>query len=347
MSRGFLRSTSVVGGFTLLSRVSGLVRDMAYSHAFGAGTLMDAFLVAFKIPNFLRRLTAEGAFSQAFVPVVSEYKVRRGEDEVRDLVGGVAGTLGLGLFVDHRGRCRGGAAAGPAVRARFPRRCGAVRPDGRHAPAHLPVHPLHVAGRPRQRRPQQLRPLCGSRLHPRAAQRRDDRVRHAGGPARGGARHRPRGGCVRCRPGAVAVPAAGPARHPDADLAPLGLGPRGCPPDRQAHVAGHLRILRGTGLAAAGHADCVVPDDWLDRLDVLRRPAGRVSARGLFHRAGHGDPAGAVVPPCGRGSCAVQRDPRLGAAHDDGDRHAGRGRTGDAGRPAGRDDLRLRRVRRA
>jgi len=72
MGRGFLRSTSVVGGFTLLSRVSGLVRDMAYSSAFGAGTLMDAFLVAFKIPNFLRRLTAEGAFSQAFVPVVSE-----------------------------------------------------------------------------------------------------------------------------------------------------------------------------------------------------------------------------------------------------------------------------------
>ena len=63
MSRGFLRSTSTVGGLTLLSRVSGLVRDMAYSHAFGAGTLMDAFLVAFKIPNFLRRLTAEGAFS--------------------------------------------------------------------------------------------------------------------------------------------------------------------------------------------------------------------------------------------------------------------------------------------
>jgi putative peptidoglycan lipid II flippase len=98
MSRGFLRSTSTVGGFTLLSRVSGLVRDMAYSHAFGAGTLMDAFLVAFKIPNFLRRLTAEGAFSQAFVPVVSEYKVRRSEEEVRGLVGGVAGTLGLGLF---------------------------------------------------------------------------------------------------------------------------------------------------------------------------------------------------------------------------------------------------------
>jgi putative peptidoglycan lipid II flippase len=99
MTRGFLRNTSVVGGLTLLSRVSGLARDVVYSHAFGAGTLMDAFLVAFKIPNFLRRLTAEGAFSQAFVPVVSEYKVRRDGEEVRHLVGGVAGTFGVALFV--------------------------------------------------------------------------------------------------------------------------------------------------------------------------------------------------------------------------------------------------------
>ena len=60
---------------------------------------MDAFLVAFKIPNFLRRLFAEGAFSQAFVPVISEYKVRKSHDEVRELVDGVAGTFGLLLFV--------------------------------------------------------------------------------------------------------------------------------------------------------------------------------------------------------------------------------------------------------
>ncbi len=99
MSRGFLRSTTVVGSMTLLSRVSGLARDMVYSQAFGAGTLMDAFLVAFKIPNFLRRLTAEGAFSQAFVPVITEYRVRREHAEVRDLVAGVAGTLGVALFV--------------------------------------------------------------------------------------------------------------------------------------------------------------------------------------------------------------------------------------------------------
>jgi len=93
LSGGFFRSTSIVGAFTLLSRVTGLLRDMVYSRMFGAGVLMDAFLVAFKIPNFMRRLFAEGAFSQAFVPVVSEYKVRRPHDEVRELVDGAAGTL--------------------------------------------------------------------------------------------------------------------------------------------------------------------------------------------------------------------------------------------------------------
>jgi len=98
MSRAIFKSTSVVGLTTLLSRITGLLRDMVYSQAFGAGTLMDAFLVAFKIPNFLRRLFAEGAFSQSFVPVVSEYKVRRSHDEVRELVGGVAGTLGTVLI---------------------------------------------------------------------------------------------------------------------------------------------------------------------------------------------------------------------------------------------------------
>jgi putative peptidoglycan lipid II flippase len=95
---GFLRSTSIVGGMTFVSRLSGMVRDMVYSSMFGAGTLMDAFLVAFKIPNFLRRITAEGAFSQAFVPVVSEYRLKRTHDETAELVAGVAGTLGTILL---------------------------------------------------------------------------------------------------------------------------------------------------------------------------------------------------------------------------------------------------------
>ncbi len=91
--RGLWRSTFIVSAMTLLSRIAGLVRDMVYMNLFGAGGLMDAFLVAFKIPNFLRRLFAEGAFSQAFVPVLSEVRTQRGDSEVRRLIDHVAGSL--------------------------------------------------------------------------------------------------------------------------------------------------------------------------------------------------------------------------------------------------------------
>ena len=99
MPHAFLRNTTIVGLLTLLSRITGVIRDMVYLISFGAGPLMDAFLVAFKIPNFLRRLTAEGAFSQAFVPVISEYKVQKTHAEVRELVAGVTGVFGIFLFV--------------------------------------------------------------------------------------------------------------------------------------------------------------------------------------------------------------------------------------------------------
>ncbi|MEZ5499262.1 MAG: murein biosynthesis integral membrane protein MurJ [Steroidobacteraceae bacterium] len=99
MSRAIFKSTGVVGVTTLISRITGLLRDMVYSQAFGAGTLMDAFLVAYKIPNFLRRLFAEGSFSQSFVPVISEFRMRRSQAEVRELVSGVAGTLGTVLLI--------------------------------------------------------------------------------------------------------------------------------------------------------------------------------------------------------------------------------------------------------
>lgn len=79
---------------TGVSRVLGLVRDIVIARAFGAGMGADAFFVAFKIPNFLRRLFAEGAFSQAFVPVLSEYKTRRDHAEVQQLVDHVVGVLG-------------------------------------------------------------------------------------------------------------------------------------------------------------------------------------------------------------------------------------------------------------
>ncbi|WP_257266049.1 murein biosynthesis integral membrane protein MurJ [Endozoicomonas sp. ONNA2] len=90
---GLLRSSLVVGIMTMLSRVLGLARDVVVAGYFGSTASADAFFVAFKIPNFLRRLFAEGAFSQAFVPVLSEYRSRRRFPDVRALVSRVSGTL--------------------------------------------------------------------------------------------------------------------------------------------------------------------------------------------------------------------------------------------------------------
>ena len=94
-----VRALATVSGMTLISRVLGFVRDAVIAAVFGAGLATDAFFVAFRIPNLLRRLFAEGAFSQAFVPILAEYKARRGEDETRHLVDRVATTLFLALVV--------------------------------------------------------------------------------------------------------------------------------------------------------------------------------------------------------------------------------------------------------
>ncbi|MBT9614257.1 MAG: murein biosynthesis integral membrane protein MurJ [Burkholderiales bacterium] len=94
-----LKALATVSAMTLLSRILGFVRDTVIARAFGAGLMTDAFFVAFKIPNLLRRLFAEGAFSQAFVPILGEYKAKRNFDEMRLLVDHVAGLLALALFV--------------------------------------------------------------------------------------------------------------------------------------------------------------------------------------------------------------------------------------------------------
>ncbi|MEH6576680.1 MAG: murein biosynthesis integral membrane protein MurJ [Amphritea sp.] len=97
--RSLLRSSAVVGVMTMFSRVLGLIRDVVIAGYFGAGSSADAFFVAFKIPNFLRRLFAEGAFSQAFVPVLSEYRSQKDLQAVKALVDRVTGTLGLVLIL--------------------------------------------------------------------------------------------------------------------------------------------------------------------------------------------------------------------------------------------------------
>ncbi len=94
-----LKALAAVSSMTLLSRILGFVRDTVIARIFGAGIYSDAFFVAFKLPNLLRRLFAEGAFSQAFVPILAEYKTRRGHEETRDLIDHVAGLLLLALVI--------------------------------------------------------------------------------------------------------------------------------------------------------------------------------------------------------------------------------------------------------
>lgn len=93
-----LRSSAIVSVMTMLSRVLGLVRDVVFAWYIGASGGADAFFVAFKIPNFLRRLFAEGAFAQAFVPVLSEYREKGSIEAVRQLIARVAGCLGVAVI---------------------------------------------------------------------------------------------------------------------------------------------------------------------------------------------------------------------------------------------------------
>ena len=94
-----LRVAASVSGMTLLSRITGLARETLIAIHFGAGATADAFFVAFRIPNLLRRLFAEGAFSQAFVPVLGQWRKEKGEDATRILAGKVMGALALALLV--------------------------------------------------------------------------------------------------------------------------------------------------------------------------------------------------------------------------------------------------------
>jgi putative peptidoglycan lipid II flippase len=99
MSIKLFRSTFLVSILTGISRILGLIREIVFATLFGATSGMDAFLVAFKIPNFLRRLFAEGAFSQAFVPILGEYKERQSPEDFALLIRRVSGSLALVVFL--------------------------------------------------------------------------------------------------------------------------------------------------------------------------------------------------------------------------------------------------------
>ena len=98
MSEKLFKSAAIVSMMTFLSRILGFVRDIVIARLFGAGLGADVFFVAFKIPNFLRRLFAEGAFSQAFIPVLTEYS-HRGDKDLKQLIANTSGTLALILFI--------------------------------------------------------------------------------------------------------------------------------------------------------------------------------------------------------------------------------------------------------
>ena len=93
MSRHLFKSTVIVSSMTLISRILGFVRDMLIARIFGVDVATDAFFVAFKIPNFLRRLFAEGAFAHAFIPVLADYKEQGSKADLKVFVDKTAGTL--------------------------------------------------------------------------------------------------------------------------------------------------------------------------------------------------------------------------------------------------------------
>jgi len=99
LSRQFFKSTAIVSSMTLISRILGFVRDMLIARIFGVDVATDAFFVAFKIPNFLRRLFAEGAFAHAFVPVLADYKEQGSKAALKQFVDRTAGTLALILML--------------------------------------------------------------------------------------------------------------------------------------------------------------------------------------------------------------------------------------------------------
>ena len=160
-----LKSTLVVGLMTTLSRILGLVRDIIIGAMFGPGAGVDAFIVAFRIPNFLRRIFAEGGFSQAFVPVLSEYRERRGQAQVNALVEHTAAVLGACLCVTTVA----GVLAAPVLIWIFAPGLqwgpGEADPGGPDVAYYLSLHPVYFADRDGRRHPQYLSSVRRARVY--------------------------------------------------------------------------------------------------------------------------------------------------------------------------------------
>jgi len=99
VSAKLFKKTSLVGGMTLISRVLGLLRDVVFARYFGAKIVMDAFLVANRIPNMLRRFFAEGAFTAGFISVMARYRENHDHDEAQEFINSISGTFAFVLFI--------------------------------------------------------------------------------------------------------------------------------------------------------------------------------------------------------------------------------------------------------
>jgi hypothetical protein len=142
-----LRSTLTFSAITFVSRLAGYVRDMIQARLFGRSLAMDAFLIAYRIPNFLRRIFAEGSFQQAFVPVFTEIKRKGDPRELRALLDPRGGCAGRGGAVRHRPGHAGGADAHRPVRAGNDHRAGEVRADQLDVAHHVSLSRVHFAHR--------------------------------------------------------------------------------------------------------------------------------------------------------------------------------------------------------
>lgn len=112
---GLLRSTSIFSAMTLLSRIAGFVRDMLQAKMFGSSPAMDAFVIAYRIPNYLRRIFAEGSVQMAFVPVLNELRERGDQAAVKEFIDRMAGALFAVVFVV----CGLGVLAAPVIAGVF------------------------------------------------------------------------------------------------------------------------------------------------------------------------------------------------------------------------------------
>ena len=217
--RGLALKASIVSGMTLVSRILGVARDIVFARYFGPGILLDAFLVAQRIPNMLRRFFAEGAFSAGFVPVMARYRENHSEEEAREYIDAMAGTFGIILFVVT---LIGVIASPLLVIAVAP---GFIGDGGDFdlAAFYVSVPVFHFVDGLRRRRTQYLRPFRDSRVYPGHSQCRVDCSGSLAFANAGAADHGARLRNFRRRPAAVASSDSSPG--PDQGISTTEVAP--------------------------------------------------------------------------------------------------------------------------